>query len=318
MSSIFFVHIPKTAGTSFRKSAESYFGSDHVVYDYSPNSVETSDLLRSTVYENGDVFEFGEALRAQRKKFLSGHVPAVKYVHLFGASQTVTFLRDPIQRVMSEYYHFVRHNGYEGDFPSFYRQPQFVNRLSKLLNRMPLEAFGVLGLTEAYEASLDILNDRFSTQIQHTVMNTGRQDRGKSYDIPQAQLDELNELNSADRQLYDKGVTIFQQRNQLFNASLPFVHGVIQAVNRNSLQGWAWFADSQVPVDVDVLLNNKKLRTVSAKGFRPGLLQFSPPRNGYVGFQLKFPEPLKPGARVKVVVSETGQVLGDVEFNEAL
>lgn len=317
MSAIFFVHIPKTAGTSFRKSAENYFGSDKVVYDYSLNSAETSEVVASVVYGDGDIFAFGELLKEREACFLSGHVPAVKYVHLAGAPQTVTFLRDPIQRVVSEYHHFVRHNGYEGDFPSFYRQPQFVNRLSKLLNRVPLEAIGFLGLTEDYARSLDILNDRYSTEILHVVMNTGRKDNEKGYEVPQQQLSELQALNESDLKLYEEGVKLFNQRKQLFNDNLPYVHGAIQGLNKNSLQGWAWHSDSDSPVDVDISLDGRTLRTVKAQTFRPGLLQFSPPRNGYVGFQLKFPEPLKPGVRVKVVVSETGQVLGDVEFCEA-
>ena len=101
MLPIFFVHIPKTAGTSFRKSAEFYFGSDKVIYDYSTKSPETSELVNNSIYEDKDPFFFSELVHEQLVEFLSGHVPAVKYVHLFGVGQTVTFLRDPIQRVMS-------------------------------------------------------------------------------------------------------------------------------------------------------------------------------------------------------------------------
>lgn len=316
MLPIFFVHIPKTAGTSFRKSAENYFGSDKVIYDYSPHSAETSELVSVSMYEDKDSFAFGRRFLEQAKEFLSGHVHAVKYVHLFGVNRTVTFLRDPVQRIMSEYHHFVRNYGYEGDFPSFYRKPQFINRLSKILNRVPLESVGVLGLTEDYESSLAMLNDRYETEIEYSAMNLGREDKGKNYEIPEDQLDELHSLNQDDLKLYEHGVRIFNQRKQLFSDRLPFVHGTIQGVNRKSVQGWAWHASDNTPVDIDVLMNGEKAGTVQAKDLRPGLLQFSPPRNGYVGFQLIFPEPIVAGTLVSAVVSETGQVLGEFPFRE--
>ena len=316
MLPIFFVHIPKTAGTSFRKSAEFYFGSDKVIYDYSTKSPETSELVNDSIYEDKDPFFFSELVHEQLVEFLSGHVPAVKYVHLFGVGQTVTFLRDPIQRVMSEYQHFVRHYGYEDDFRSFYRKPQFINRLSKVLHRVPLESFGVLGLTEDYESSLDILNDVYSTEIEYSTMNMGREDKDKNYAIPKEQLDELHELNRDDLKLYQDGVRIFNQRKHLFEDKLPFVHGMIQGVNKKSVQGWAWYSGKNAPVDIDILLDGEKVDTAKATGLRPGLLQFSPPRKGYVGFHFNFPKPLCTGSLVSAVVAETGQVLGEVQFSD--
>ncbi|MCL7945134.1 sulfotransferase family 2 domain-containing protein [Marinobacter sp. ATCH36] len=317
MLPIFFVHIPKTAGTSFRKSAENYFGSGNVVYDYSLKSSETSELVTEFIYENKDPFVFDQIFEQHSYSFLSGHVHAIKYVHLFGVSQTVTFLRDPIQRVMSEYNHFVRNYNYEGDFPSFYRKPGFINRLSKLLHHVPLESIGMLGLTEDYQVSLDILNDTYSSKIEYSVMNMGRQDREQNYQIPQEQLDELHGLNQQDIELYGRGVRIFNQRKQLFDDKLPFVHGTIQSVNKKSVQGWAWFADKRIPVEIDVFLNEKKCATVKATDLRPGLLQLGPPRKGYVGFHLNFPTPVDPGTLVSAVVAETGQVLAEVEFSDA-
>jgi sulfotransferase famil protein len=317
MLPIFFVHIPKTAGTSFRKSAESYFGSEKVVYDYSPNSAETSELVSVFMYENKDSLGFCKLFQEQAKEFLSGHVHAVKYVHLFGVNRTVTFLRDPVQRIMSEYNHFVRNYGYEDDFPSFYRKPQFINRLSKILNRVPLESFGVLGMTEDYDSSLAMLNDRYATEIEYSAMNMAREDKSKNYDIPKNELDELHELNQDDLKLYEHGVSLFNQRKQLFKDGLTFVHGIIQGVNNKSVQGWAWYANDTTPVEIDIFINGGKAGTVQSKDLRPRLLQFSPPRNGYVGFQLVFSDPIVAGTMISAVVAKTGQVIGEFAFGDS-
>jgi len=46
---ILFIHIPKTAGTSFRVAAEKYFGEDNTFYDYSAKSPETSAEILENV-----------------------------------------------------------------------------------------------------------------------------------------------------------------------------------------------------------------------------------------------------------------------------
>lgn len=316
MAPLFFVHIPKTAGTSFRKSAESYFGSDKVLCDYSPDSPDTSELVNDLIYKDNNPFIFREICHEQSIRFLSGHVPAIKFVHLFGSGQTVTFLRDPFQRLMSEYHHFVRHYGYKGDFPSFYRKPSFVNRMFKILHHVPLESIGFLGLTEDYETSLDILNDRYSTEIECTAMNMGRENKEKDYEIPKDQLNELHALNQNDLKLYQEVVKIFNERKRFFNDELPFVHGKIQLLNKESVHGWAWYANENTPVEIDILSNGKKVGTVKAIDLRPALLQFSPPRGGYVGFRLNFPKSVPAGTSVSAVVTKTGQVLGETQLTD--
>lgn len=78
MSPLFFVHVPKTAGTSFRKSAEECLGVDAVEYDYEPTSLETTDIIRRWVYEKNDFFELNNHFQTSCMSFLSGHVPASK------------------------------------------------------------------------------------------------------------------------------------------------------------------------------------------------------------------------------------------------
>ena len=44
---LFFIHIPKTAGSSFRVAAEQYFGSEATYFDYGNGSKETSESIET-------------------------------------------------------------------------------------------------------------------------------------------------------------------------------------------------------------------------------------------------------------------------------
>lgn len=311
MLPLFFVHVPKTAGTSFRKAAETFFGVEAVAYDYALHAEETSAGVRQWMYVEKDPLGFYQHLAASSTQFLSGHVPAGKYVHLFGVRQTVTFLRDPLQRVVSEYYHFVRHNGYEGDLPSFYRKPQFINRQTKLLQGVPLRAIGFVGLNEVYDASLEMLNYGFGIKLASVEMNMGRADKTLGYELPKAQQEEITALNKEDIRLYRRAKRLLEERKALFDKGLPFVHGEIQQLSDKSLSGWAWHFDNDTAVELEVHLDGECVGHCTAKDLRPGLLRLAPPRNGYAGFHYNFANPLTTGSVVKVVVASSGQCLGE-------
>jgi len=310
MLSLFFVHIPKTAGTSFRKACESYFGTAYSVYDYSPSSSETSPLVIESIYQNQDLLFFFEAVKKNKINFLSGHINAGKYIHLFDACKTLTFLRDPVQRVVSEYYHFVRHNNYQGDLPSFYRKPQFINRQSKMLHSVPIESLGFVGLTERYEQGLAILNQAYGTNIQSVSMNMGRKDKTAEYELPEEQLSEIRSLNEDDLQLYDHAKRLFLEREALFKQGKPYVHGAIQQQSNKSISGWAWWQGNDDSVELAIEVDGETVATVYAKDLRPGLLRLGLPRRGYVGFHHNFAEPLSEDAVVTVRVAKTGQCIG--------
>ena len=99
-----YLHIPKTAGTSFRKSAEQYFGPAQVLSDYGEQSSSTSEDIRSAVYAENDLASLRET--GLEKKFLTGHFSMAKYREIFPDSPVVTFFRNPVDRVISEYVHF--------------------------------------------------------------------------------------------------------------------------------------------------------------------------------------------------------------------
>ena len=91
---MFFIHIPKTAGTSFRKAAEEYYGLERICYDYAPHSGETSKIVIQEVYENKDNFSFLKKLNDNSIEFVNprrtnGFVPPASKAIRFGISQRI-------------------------------------------------------------------------------------------------------------------------------------------------------------------------------------------------------------------------------------
>ena len=76
---LFFVHIPKTGGTSFCLAAEAYFGEDNLIYDYGKKSKKTSDVIHDYCYKNDDLYGLSQALSKSGTKMIAGHTPAAKF-----------------------------------------------------------------------------------------------------------------------------------------------------------------------------------------------------------------------------------------------
>ena len=98
-----FVHIPKTAGTSFRLSAADYFGKNKIVGHYNKESNATSQVVKNFWYESNDKKLYKEMLQKKEKKFITGHICLDDYYEFIPEAKYVTFLRDPLQRVISSY-----------------------------------------------------------------------------------------------------------------------------------------------------------------------------------------------------------------------
>lgn len=305
-----FIHIPKTAGTSFRKSAEQYFKKAYVAYDYSLNSPETSSVIRENIYEKNDPLLLSDQLKKFEIKFLSGHVPASKYINILGVRDTVTFLRDPVQRIVSEYQHFVRHNNYTDDLKSFYRKPQFINRQKKMLQGIPIKSIGYLGLTEHYNDSLKGINRHFQLELPNLELNMGRKDKSACYGLDEETLKEITEINKEDILLYEESSEIFIERKRIEKEGFSYVHGDIQQTTKKFISGWAYYSSNDEPASVTILKNGTTVGQVDAKDLRPGLLWLTPPRKGYIGFHFNFDTPCKEGDEISCVIKESNQVLG--------
>jgi len=101
-SPIFFVHIPKTAGTSFRTALMKAF-KGKALLDYGPASESTSKEVREHIYGNSPQSRAAIAQLLVGKKFglLIGHVGFAKYRNVVPIDRVVTFIRRPQDQVWS-------------------------------------------------------------------------------------------------------------------------------------------------------------------------------------------------------------------------
>lgn len=302
-----FVHIPKTAGTSFRLGAERYFGKARIVYDYGKESNETSQVSLDHLYGDVvDLWAFANACQDDGAAMVGGHVHISRFVSVLGVGNTVTFLRDPIQRMASEYSHFVRNYSYKGSFYDFYSRPVMHNRLSKLLNGVDIEAIGVLGLTECYSESLALINHRYGIDIPPREDNRGKPSLEVAHELSAEDEEELKRLNARDIHLFQRAQSLFDTRLQMFDQNKVFAHARLVECSPQRVAGWAWWGDlSDTPVEVELWLNGKHVTTITAVDARPNLCRLRPPRGGYVGFH--FSRKFKAGDKVQCRVASTGQ-----------
>ena len=305
--SIFFVHIPKTAGTSFRLGAEKSFGNSRVWYDYGAQAKETSNIVRSYIYEDSpDVWGLGAELYSNNIAMLSGHVAVQKFVSLLGIENTITFVRDPLQRMVSEYQHFVRHYGYENSFRTFYSRPVMHNRIDKIFRGVDPEAIGFIGLTERYNDSLEIFNARYRASVPRLEANQGKAGVDLLHDIAEEDIKELKKLNRRDLSLYEKCRVLFETRLEMYKNGIPYAHAFLEECGPKRISGWAWCAEQgDSPVHLEVWVNGEKFKVVSATELRPDLCRLRPPRGGYVGFSVA--GAFSPGDKVQCCVQDTGQ-----------
>ena len=206
---LIFIHIPKTAGTSFRLAANEIIGLEAIINDYGADSKETSQILRDTVYNTrrGKKFLVNEIVQ-NRIQFFTGHFHAAKYLNIFDNHvRWCTFLRDPIQRVISEYFHLVRHNNYNQSLEYFCNEPQNCNRQSQLISGLRLEQFYFVGITELYQDSLRVFNKL--TNFNFPYLRANKNSNKSKIDINILKIIEAN--NVQDIILYNKAKKSLQE-----------------------------------------------------------------------------------------------------------
>lgn len=302
---ISFIHIPKTAGTSFRRAAEKYFPEKSIIRNYGPKSPETQEGIR--LLDLGkDQYPLVRFMNSVSWDFYCGHVNFNETCAFSQVNRVVTFVRDPVEQVISHFSHFKRWYGYQKSIEDFVQARTTQNLQSKYLSSVDIRMLGLVGITEKFDESVEIFNKTFDCQFE--VMHQNANDLRKEYDKDLKAL--IRECNQDDLILYENALELHRQRYRIFRDNQTWVHGSGQLTPAGMVRGWAYPAVGDQPVELTVLVNDQAVSDLFATEPRNHLRQFGSPRAGYTGFSQKLD--VKEGDSVKVLVRSTGQVLLDL------
>lgn len=214
------LHIPKTAGTSFRNILKSVYGEEHVVrFDI---KIRTRKIdIESVPFE-------GSSLPPQIH-VIHGHfhyADIVEQVNVPESAKWITWLREPSDRVLSNYFYLSERLREELDeerrglnilakmqrtLLEFAHDEINRNRMSKFMQGADLNRFDFIGLQEHYDSDLKHL----ASLLQWPDYPVFRHNVTRSRpEVDPSVLQEIRELNRDDYQLYE---ATLNWRREYFN-----------------------------------------------------------------------------------------------------
>lgn len=204
-SDLVFVHIPKTGGTSVRKALIMSGRWEENLLDYGEEAVETSDAVRATTYARPPI-PVKSVLNPSANILISGHYVAGKYASQLPDATLVTFLRYPVNQVLSHFRHYVARLGFIGGLAEFCRRPAFQNLQSKYLAGVPLERFAFVGILECLSLDILTLSELVGTKL--SVLHLNKLEVLPSIPITQKQIAMIESCNSEDMALYASALAL--------------------------------------------------------------------------------------------------------------
>ncbi|NER01849.1 MAG: sulfotransferase family protein [Okeania sp. SIO3C4] len=207
------VHVPKTAGTTFRNLLIQVYGQEKVFNDYKKKQV--SEVLSE--------------IKSQNIRAIHGHFQVEKYDDYFLEAKRIIWIREPIKRLISNYWHQVTHfedrkithNEVELEkekFLNWANKPKLMNFLSHHYIKKNLEDFWFVGITEFFAEDLKELQIMLGwPQIKNANKNQHKYPKIYQYFVKTVLSDgelieALNFINSKDKKLYETALTIRENR----------------------------------------------------------------------------------------------------------
>ena len=213
------LHIPKTAGTSFHRTLESVYGE---------GGVARFELIKGEPFLNSKRYE-GKGL-PEGTKAVHGHFTraAVEKNLELKNIPLITWLRNPVDRVVSNYYYLAKRldeivdeeNNHwhilekmQKSLSEFARAEVNRNRMSKFLEGIPLEEIYFVGIVENYDRDLEYLAKKL--KWPNYISETDNVSGSKSRFVPDAVRREIQDLNQIDMELYRDALERSEKRLQL-------------------------------------------------------------------------------------------------------
>jgi hypothetical protein len=217
---IIFLHVPKAAGSTLRQILLRQYREEETYRVSTDPSVQAS------------IEQFRDLLPEERKsvRCVTGHGTFGLHKDLFGSTEYITLLRDPVERVISNYYYVRRSPGHRcyddvvgqqmslRDYVSSEINPQLENGMTRVVSGANWKApdadtlvqakenlrehFGVVGTVERFDETVVLLRKRYGwIRIGYRKRNVASS-RPTRREIPNETRRLIEENNRLDAQLY--------------------------------------------------------------------------------------------------------------------
>jgi hypothetical protein len=195
------VHIPKCGGISFQHVLKRVYGKRHVWLNY--GTFFSKDQARYDLIPRGT-------------RCVHGHFQSDAFDDLVPQPELVTWLRHPVERVVSNYHHFLRHPDPANpccralfekglSLELFAEQEAMRNEATRYLAGKPLAAFRFVGIMERYAESLALFGARLGVDVPveppRENMNPHR--TTENYALSSQTHEHIRSLNLRDLMLYE-------------------------------------------------------------------------------------------------------------------
>lgn len=198
------LHIQKTGGSSLLKTLCQTYGHDHVYW------------YRRRNYQGHNSNTSLEKVVPAGSKVLHGHFhySQVKKLHRKGNAFLITFLRNPVERIVSRYYFtkkelsenpgHPKQNQRHDSLLEFAARERNINKMSKYLDGIPLEKIDFIGFTEDFDQDIRLLGQKLGWKKVPLFHEKDNRDFYQRYPVSDEERQQIASWNEADIKLYNQ------------------------------------------------------------------------------------------------------------------
>ena len=224
------IHIPKTAGNSFREALMDSYGVERVMRDYGDWAGFDEP------FANRRREQRHAAMRERRQELMEnydvihGHFIAGKYVGLFPKADFITFVREPAQQSISHWRWQSALTDRESDANKevhmevrYWRElqptveehlkwPFYRDHQSQFLSDLPLEDVAFVGLYEEYAKSLELFKAQFGRDLGPPRYANVTRREGGAFEVSGEVRRLVDKYRAADVEMYARAKEIFDRQ----------------------------------------------------------------------------------------------------------
>jgi len=195
------VHVPKCAGTSFRNILDAIFG-ERIWHNY--GTIFTRDQAVADRIPRGI-------------RVIHGHFIADAFDDLVPKRRLITWVRDPVERVVSNYYHCLRSPDMRDDCCRLVHEQKLgllefadldwmKNLSTRYMANKPVADFAFVGIAERFDKSMEAFSKNlgFRRVLGVPRLNVNPKRREATYSLSREERSYIIERNGTDLAWYEQ------------------------------------------------------------------------------------------------------------------